>query len=134
MLYLLLAILVIAVGVLWLFRNKGARVSKAEKEKVYRAWTQIRELQNGDDHALARAVIEGDKLLDWCLQLSGIRGNTMGDRLKNSRGVLHNLDEVWKAHKLRNQLAHELDARPRPGEVHAAVKQFEIAIRQLGLL
>jgi len=134
MIYELVVILILAVGILLLLRGKGVRISSADKAKVYKAWTQVRELENGDDHAKVRAIMEADKLLDWCLQLIGIPGHTMGDRLKNSRGVLRNLDDVWKAHKLRNQLAHELDARPGSGEVHAAVRAFELAIKQVGLL
>lgn len=134
MVYWLVAILLVAVAVLWFFRNKGVRVSQVEKDKVYRAWTQIRELQNGDDHALVRAVMDADKLLDWCLQLVGVPGTTMGDRLKNSKGLINNMDGVWNAHKLRNRLAHEIEARPRSSEVHAAVRQFEIAIKRLGFL
>lgn len=134
MIYAMLVILVLAVAVLWLFRQKPGRISAADKQLIFSAWQQVRELQNGDGHALSKAVIEADKILDNCMQMVGIPGATMGERLKNAKGYIRNLNDVWNAHKLRNQLVHEISAQPHSREVHAAVKAFELAIRGLGLL
>lgn len=53
------------------------------------------------------AIIEADILLEELLDQRGFRGATIGDRLKGaSRDMFHSLDDAWKAHKVRNEIAH----------------------------
>lgn len=64
-------------------------------------------------------ILEFDKILDQCLLKKGLFG-TLGDKMKRYNKYFLNKDAVWKAHKLRNKLAHEID-------YHLTEKEFFIA-------
>jgi hypothetical protein len=54
-----------------------------------------------------RAIIEADGMLDSMLTSRGYRGATLGDKLKISNPLqFTTLDLAWKAHKVRNDIAH----------------------------
>lgn len=54
-----------------------------------------------------RAVIEADIMLDALLAERGYNGPTLGDKLKTSNPLqFTTLDLAWKAHKVRNDIAH----------------------------
>src|SRR5579862_7512884 len=82
--------------------------SNMTKERVMRSWQDVeRHFFKGDENDLKVALLEADKLLDEALREAGIRGSHLGDRLKNVKdGQIPNVDAVWQAHKLRNQIAH----------------------------
>lgn len=58
----------------------------------------------------AQKLVELDKLMDFYLKNSGLKGETMGERLKNARKLFSRNDynEIWEAHKMRNKLVHEI--------------------------
>ncbi|MDE1924810.1 MAG: hypothetical protein KGH79_01360 [Patescibacteria group bacterium] len=54
-----------------------------------------------------RAIIEADIMLDNLLTERGYRGESLGDKLKNANPLqFTTLDLAWKAHKVRNDIAH----------------------------
>lgn len=54
------------------------------------------------------AIIEADILLYDMLEQIGFQGDTIGDKLKSVDPASFNtLDDAWRAHKVRNILAHE---------------------------
>jgi hypothetical protein len=135
MIYLIVVILLVALAILWLVGRAGSRVSSAEKTKAKTTWQRIVDMADSDDeHALTKAIFEADKLLDWSMGLVGVRGNGLGEKLKIARSRVVNIDAVWRAHKLRNQLAHEMDARISRKETREALAAFERAIKGFGLL
>ena len=78
-------------------------------------------------------IINCDKLLDKAMIESGVPGKTMGERLKKSDGKFSDINAVWRAHKLRNLIAHEdidLSYRQATG-VLAIYKQ---ALKDLGAI
>lgn len=86
-------------------------------------------------HTWSLAISEGDKLLDAALKAAGFAGATMADRLKAAEPrfnpTLYN--QIWTAHKLRNQLAHEVGTAASAQEVQTAVNTFQWALRELGV-
>jgi len=53
------------------------------------------------------AIIEADVLLERMLDKAGYAGNTIGEKLKSaSARSFATLDDAWKAHRVRNQIAH----------------------------
>lgn len=61
--------------------------------------------ENPNDWRLA--IIEADILLEELLDQRGFKGATIGDRLKGaSSDTFRALDDAWKAHKVRNEIAH----------------------------
>ncbi len=79
------------------------------KDLVKTKWAEIAAMQNSGASGLKNALFEADKLLDYVMIQQGFSGETMGDRLKSGGGAFTNLNAVWGAHKLRNQLAHEVE-------------------------
>lgn len=80
------------------------------------------------------AIIEADTILDALVERAGFPGATLGERLKNAdRGVFHNLDFAWNAHKVRNRIAHEgsnfvlseRDAKKAISEYEEVFKEFD---------
>lgn len=69
------------------------------------------EIQSNDLLRMKTALIDADKLLDHTLKNLGYKGETLGERLKNSKPAFkyQDYDNIWKAHKTRNQLVHEID-------------------------
>lgn len=135
MILILGGILVLALGLLWIFGRAGSRISEKERERAKSTWKYISELMTSeDDHAWTKAIFEADKLLEWSMGLVGVSGKGLGEKLRNGRKIIRNIDDVWNAHKLRNRLAHEMNMQIKKYEAVNAVKSFEIAIRNLGLL
>lgn len=77
------------------------------KSNVYKAETNSR----SNNYAEVKdSLVELDKLLDYLLQSRRVSGNTLGERLKNSKNMFSKSDynTLWSAHKLRNSLVHEV--------------------------
>ncbi|PLS81931.1 hypothetical protein CYG49_01020 [Candidatus Saccharibacteria bacterium] len=91
-------------------------------------------LQKDDNHAYQMVVINGDKLLDAALKEAGVRGNTMGERLKNANSRLKSANAVWAAHKLRNRIAHEDDVRLTQDQARRALNSFKAGLKDVGAL
>ena len=64
--------------------------------------------QSGNPAELRLAIIEADIMLFDVLKKSGFTGEYIGDVLKNiNKSQLATLDHAWRAHKVRNELAHQ---------------------------
>src|ERR1700733_711219 len=111
---LIAAIVVIIIKTNWLglkverFRHVVLKTN-LPKETAKKEWAKIEgHFYKGDENDLKVAIIEADKLLEEALREGGIRGATLGDRLKNIKtNQLPNVDQIWQAHRLRNQIVHE---------------------------
>ena len=79
-------------------------------------------------------VIEADKLLDKALMEMGTPGKTMGDRLKRSGDKFTNINAVWRAHKLRNAIAHETDLEISYKQASNALAIYKQALNDLGAI
>jgi len=55
-----------------------------------------------------RAILEADIMLFDLLRAQGYPGDTVSDQLKSANPIqMSTLDLAWKAHKMRNDIAHE---------------------------
>ena len=79
-------------------------------------------------------IINGDKLLDKAMVEMGIAGKTMGDRLKKAGSRFSNLNAVWRAHKLRNAIAHETDLEVSYKQAFNALQIYKQALKDLGAI
>ena len=104
-------IAVIAVGVLLfvaisISKKRGPSFNKEDYQVDFLRIENA--LQKESEASYAMAIINGDKLLDKALCEMGVPGRTMGDRLKKiGKEKFSQLNAVWHAHKMRNQIAHE---------------------------
>lgn len=81
------------------------------------------------------SVVEADKLLDKALLEMGVSGRTMGERLKKcGKEKFTKLDSVWRAHKLRNQIAHEPRFTVDYAQSKRALAVYRQALKDLGAI
>jgi hypothetical protein len=133
MMIILGVVLVVGIGLFLYITVKGRRgTSRLDKALYQREWQKIEQLQKQGGSGWQLAIFEADKLLDHALKALGYPGQTMGDRLKDARGVFRNNDNVWQAHKLRNRLAHETGITLNAFVVNRALQQFKAGLKDLG--
>ena len=104
------------------------------KKQVQNSWKNVEaHFFQGSENDLKVAIMDADKLLNEALRAAGIRGVQLGERLKSIKPEqLPNLNEVWQAHKLRNQIAHEPDFKLNRDLSERALAIYETALRHLG--
>jgi hypothetical protein len=71
-------------------------------------WDEVVTLASSDNESdWRRAIMEADIMLGEVLDRAGYRGSSIGDKLKDANPLqMTTLDLAWKAHKVRNDIAH----------------------------
>lgn len=110
--------------------------SDMSRKEAQESWHNIEEhFYRGGDSDLKVAILEADKLLNEALREAGVMGIQLGDRLKKaSQNQVPNLNDLWQAHKLRNQIAHEPNFKLKRDLAERALNIYEEALRNLGVL
>ena len=111
-----------------LHRRFRKKFSQRDLDFFANEWRKIRAQRDGK-----HALLDADKLLHDVLSKKGYKGN-VGDQLKNAKQLFTNLNDVWFAHKLRNQIAHELNMKLSLGDHQRALRIFEKALKDLGAM
>ena len=133
--FMFAGILVFAGIVLWLLFRFHHTSRQLDVEKYRRKWLEIEQLLSRDDERNRQfAVIEADKLLDIAMKENGIRGDTMGERLKTAKDRWSNQNAVWSSHKLRNQIVHEADVQVSFDAARRALAGFKQALKDMGAI
>ena len=109
-----------------LYRRSRKKFGQRDLDRFANEWRKVR-VQTDAKHAL----LDADKLLHLVLSKKGYQGN-VGEQLKSAGKLFSNLNDVWFAHKLRNQIAHELDVKLSLGDHQRALRIFEKALQDLG--
>ncbi|MBZ9569811.1 hypothetical protein KJA16_02715 [Patescibacteria group bacterium] len=101
--------------------------------KVSQTWKKIiKGLEKVSESETKLAIIEADDLLNEILERMGYPGETLGEKLKQlSEVILPNLDEVWKAHKIRSNIVHDPTYRLSLGEARKVLEIYEKALLKL---
>lgn len=108
-------------------RKQMKTFSSQELAYIKSHWIHIIDTFNTNTVA---AVMDADKILDYALARKGFVGS-VGEKLKKAGPRFSNLDGIWRAHKYRNKLAHEL-GRVKMDEAKDALGQFKRALNDLG--
>ena len=131
----IIAILIIAVLVFVAILLTGKRGYTFNREAYQAKFLAIENKLNQHNSAtFMTTVIEADKLLDKALIESGVPGKTMGERLKRCGDKFSNLNAVWRAHKLRNALAHESGLEITYKQAYNALQIYKQALKDLGAI
>jgi hypothetical protein len=112
-------------------------VEPMNREQIFTRWATIEAMAASGGNGLRQAINEADKLFDHILRQQGLSGDTMGDRLKSARPRFTDravYDGIWRAHKLRNALAHEVGFDLVPSQAKEAITDFETGLKTLGAL
>lgn len=130
-----LAVLIVAVLVFVAILLTGKRGHHFNVESYQTKYLELENKLSKDNPAsFTVSIIGADKLLDKALIEMGIPGKTMGDRLKKAGGRFSNLNAVWRAHKLRNAIAHEADFEVSYNQASSALAAFKQALKDLGAI
>jgi len=109
--------------------------SDISKKHAQESWSAIEaHFYRGGESDLKVAILEADKLLNEALREAGVMGVQLGDRLKKaSAEQVPNINELWQAHKLRNQIAHEPNFKLKRDLAERALGIYETALKNLGV-
>lgn len=135
MLFFFAAILIFG-GLLFVFISITRRSPRQLDVDKYRSrWLSIEtSLKRDDENSHTLCVVNADKLLDQALRERGFGGKTMADRMKQCQGKWTNGNGVWAAHKLRNRLVHETDARIDYERARQALIAYKQGLKDVGAI
>lgn len=132
---LLILVAVITITALIYFKLNLKKSTKSLwKNEVRQKLTEIENRKdNSNIESLKSTIIELDKLLDHSFKKKGLRGETMADRLKNAKSLYdYNLyNNIWNAHKTRNQIAHEISLNLSINQANQSISTLKSAISKL---
>ncbi len=115
--------------------SSSGTVSLDLSRKIKDDWDNVEILlRAGGPSQLKQALITSDKLLDVALKGS-VTGENFAERLKNSKDRFEwdFYQKIWSAHKLRNNLVHEVNFDPQHFVIREAVNTIKKALSQLGV-
>lgn len=106
-----------------------------DQDKFRSRWMEIEsQLKRNESHSYTVCILNADKLLDQALRDRGLPGKTMAERMKQHQGKWTNGNGVWAAHKLRNRLAHETDARVDYERARQALIAYKQGLKDVGAI
>lgn len=131
----IIAVLIVAALIFVAILLTGKRGYHFNKEAYQSRFLEIEnKLRQDNPASYMTSIINADKLLDKAMIEVGISGKTMGDRLKRGGGRFSNLNAVWRAHKLRNAIAHESDIEISYKQAYNALAVYKQALKDLGAI
>ena len=131
----ILAVLIVAVLVFVAILLTGKRGYTFDRQAYQAKFLSIENRLNQKNAATYMVtVISADKLLDKAMVEMGVPGKTMGERLKKCGDKFSNLNAVWRAHKLRNALAHESDLEISYKQAYNALQIYKQALKDIGAI
>ena len=107
------------------------------KEKMTQWQVVLNHINSENPAEWKIAILEADNMLDEILEEQGYVGDTVADKLKAmSRTRIASYDEVWEAHKVRNEIAHggAVDMDLSKKLAHDTIARFGNAFRDLGYI
>lgn len=105
-----------------------------DEKEIYRAWRAVEEQlgsPNASDWKLA--VMSADAVMGEALEDMKIEGATMADKLKalGESRRLRSYEQLWDAHRVRNEIAHEPRRALSQEEARRIVQHFADALKEL---
>ncbi len=127
--FLIIVAIFIAIDVLIvlyvMYRRMRRKIPEKDKNKIQKTWKEIIR-QKDTKHA----IMDADKLLDHALYLYGYRGN-LGAKLKKSASLFKNINKIWAAHKVRNNIAHQINYHVDKEAYRTTMLAFKEAFKDL---
>jgi hypothetical protein len=111
----------------------GVNISKRRTLKI---WKRIQQrLKTGKTEQLKLAILEADKILDEILKMAGYRGKNLEERLSFiTVAQLSNIEEIKRAHKLKERIISEPDLTITFDEARAIIDIYKKALQELNLI
>lgn len=113
--------------------KKGSTILNVDRYRE--KWLAIeQQLKRTEPSSYQMVVLNADKLVDHALKERGVSGATMGERMKSAASMFSDNNSLWAAHKLRNHIAHESDAKVSYDQARSALAGFKKALKDLGAI
>jgi len=115
----------------------------SSSDEVSEGWVGLKEewqalrshLETASDADSPMLIIEADTLVDRALKGIDLPGVTMGERMKSLEDQhFAYIQDLWDAHKLRNQIAHEGAKDIHYSDALYAIEKYEKVLRELGVI
>lgn len=100
-------------------------------------WDTIVALANGASESdWRRAILEADIMLGDVLTTMGYPGASVGEQLRHANPIqMTTLDLAWKAHKVRNEVAHKGETMGlSERDVRATIDYYKRVFEELGAI
>lgn len=119
-----IAVDVLIVLYVW-YRRTRRKLSRKDAQGIQNSWKEI--IRQKD---MRHAIMDADKLLDHALYLMGYRGN-LGAKLKKAGPLFKKVNTLWAAHKVRNNIAHQMNYKVDEKTYRSAMLAFKGAFKDL---
>lgn len=114
------------------------RRAHLDRARVSERWQKIEAIFSlAGPSNFKTAIMDADKLTDSVLIGLNVSGDSLGERLKNAQTKFHNKEtynNLWFAHKVRNNIAHEIDHEINSAEAKRAIEYYKKALKELGVI
>lgn len=118
---------------------KRGYLSTYDQETLRGRWQEVETLLSSTSPAAHRqAVVEADKVLDYALDRLFPELTTTGERLKLAKelfqGRYKEYDGLWFAHKVRNEMVHNLNFEMPAVEARSTAEKFKTGLQVMGAM
>lgn len=107
------------------YKRSRKGLSKSVINEIRNSWKDI--IRQKDKR---HAVMDADKLLDHTLTQMGLKGS-LGAKLKKAPGLFKDINGVWSAHKVRNNIAHQMNYQVSEKVYKYSMLAFKQAFKDL---
>ncbi len=117
--------------------RRQQNIQKSPQVAIFRERWQaaVKRFDSSSLEAMRLAIFEADLLADSVLKEYGIEGETLTDRLsKLTPEALACLNQLWKAHRFRNELARSADMEFTPDEAQEMFGIYEAFLKEVKIL
>ncbi len=110
--------------------------SSLVKRKISKKWKENQKrLASHQEANLKLAIIETDSIIDDLFKRMGYKGESLGERLKQIKPAqIPYIEDVWQAHKIRNNVVHNQDYKLTYGEAKKALDIYEKILKDFQVL
>jgi len=118
-----------------LFKIGGPK--KFDKAENLRKWMEVEKLLESNDEIHAQqAVIRADKFFDNIMRQAGAKGDKFAEHLRSLEPKMSHetYQDLWEAHKLRNQISHEIEHKTTVSECKSALNKLRRGMNSLGAI
>ena len=107
-----------------------------EAVEFVKRWERAKKrLRKGWEPEAKLAIIEADQLLDELLKRMGYTGKNLEERLAQlDKKTFPNIDEIWQAHTIRNNIVHDPDYKLSLEKAKEIMKVYEKTFEKLEAL
>jgi hypothetical protein len=104
--------------VTWASFRRRRKITPLVKHRLREQWEHVLELRDP-----AQRVLEAEKIGDAILKALDYHG-TFAEKLQAAGPRLNHLEDLWIAHRLRNQIAHDMGFRVSDAQAQRALQAF----------